>query len=561
MSAVLRAIVVVVFFVPRIVAAFPGDLVATFGTGGVVVDETTDHGLALAIQPDGAIVVVQEGQRLARYDANGNPDLSFGSGGSVTTTSEGAAVILQSDGMIVVAGRTGIQLTVERFDAGGTPDPLFGTGGVVMTPGPTPREVVLQSTGAIVAGGDTRLARFTAAGVLDATFGTGGTVDTSAEGSVMGLAVAADDALVTAGSKFQVGATVVRYDADGALDGGFGTGGVYSTESGLGFNRAAIQPDGNILATGVDGDQQLRTVRLTSAGVPDPTFGGGDGLVGSPFVDSITSGNAIAIQANGKIVTADFLAHTGPVMDPDTFDVGLTRVTATGELDIGFGNGGGVDSNLGYPELALAAAIDGDTLVVTGTTAAFGGGNLFLARYALGEICEVMPSCKGAAPKKATLQLADDANDAKDRLQWSYRNGDATTGAELGDPRVDDRYFVCLFDESGMTPQVLTDIIIPAGGTCDGKPCWRALATTGFKYQSKDGAAQGIGSLVLKSGAAGKTSITLKGRGAGLPTVALPPGLPLRLQLQATTGACWESTFSAAGVVKNGGGKFKGRSN
>jgi hypothetical protein len=34
--------------------------------------------------------------------------------------------------------------------------------------------------------------------------------------------------------------------------------------------------------------------------------------------------------------------------------------------------------------------------------------------------------------------------------------------------------------------------------------------------------------------------------------------LPFRIQLQATTGACWEATYDADGVVRNDARRFTG---
>ena len=74
-----------------VVAAHPGDLDPSFGTGGTV---TTPVGYAsaVALQGDGKIVAAghtDAGTRgafaLARYNPNGSLDATFGRGGTVTT--------------------------------------------------------------------------------------------------------------------------------------------------------------------------------------------------------------------------------------------------------------------------------------------------------------------------------------------------------------------------------------------------------------------------------------------------------------------------------------------
>src|SRR6185295_9692863 len=94
---------------------------ATFGLGGVTVTDfanTDDIAFAIAIQSDGKIVVAGHSDTgptlsdfaLARYNADGSLDSSFGVGGKVLTDFENDydtafGVAIQSDGKIVAAGR------------------------------------------------------------------------------------------------------------------------------------------------------------------------------------------------------------------------------------------------------------------------------------------------------------------------------------------------------------------------------------------------------------------------------------------------------------------------
>jgi uncharacterized delta-60 repeat protein len=137
-----------------------------------------------------------------RLNTNGSPDTSFGSNGagyvSITTLNGGdvAAVAVQSDDRIVVAGinpgtpNTGQNIGLARFNPDGTPDATFGSGGFVDAPLPNnekARSLALRPDGKIVVAGDTdnlsqpngshqfMVARFNAAdGSLDTSFGTGG---------------------------------------------------------------------------------------------------------------------------------------------------------------------------------------------------------------------------------------------------------------------------------------------------------------------------------------------------------------------------------------------------
>ena len=101
-------------------AAAPGDLDPGFGKAGLVTTTFVSHSdqeaTGVALQRDGKSVVAGftvSGQgkavfALARYQANGSLDPSFGSGGKVTTQMAGPAgsmdVAVQPDGKIVAAG-------------------------------------------------------------------------------------------------------------------------------------------------------------------------------------------------------------------------------------------------------------------------------------------------------------------------------------------------------------------------------------------------------------------------------------------------------------------------
>ncbi len=96
---------------------------------------------------------------------------------------------------------------------------------------------------------------------------------------------------------------------------------------------------------------------------------------------------------------------------------------------------------------------------------------------------------------------------------------------------------------------------VPAGGTCSGKPCWRALSTTGYKYGDGGLSSDGMKKLILKGGAAGKPKILVQGKDGNLPLPTLPLGSdgPVIAQLSSSdpNAACFEQTFSQANVTRN----------
>ncbi len=176
-STVFRSLLIsFLFFIGANFAfAASGDLDPSFGSGGKVITpfgSSTDNANAVAIQSDGKIVAAgssSNGSNLdfavARYSTDGSLDTSFGSGGKVTTaigssTDNGTAVAIQPDGKIIVAGSTfitgsGNDFALVRYNTDGTLDPSFGSGGKVITAISSGNDsvtaVVIQSDGRIVA--------------------------------------------------------------------------------------------------------------------------------------------------------------------------------------------------------------------------------------------------------------------------------------------------------------------------------------------------------------------------------------------------------------------------
>lgn len=130
-------------------------------------------GQAVVLQPDGRIVVggyVRGLGRndfvLLRYDAAGALDMTFGTDGRVATDFGGtsdllADLALQADGKIVATGTSeisdGEQFSVARYDADGSLDPSFGNVGKVRTRFNAytcwATSLLLQKNGKIVVGG------------------------------------------------------------------------------------------------------------------------------------------------------------------------------------------------------------------------------------------------------------------------------------------------------------------------------------------------------------------------------------------------------------------------
>jgi len=143
---------------------------------------------------------------------------------------------------------------------------------------------------------------------------------------------------------------------------------------------------------------------------------------------------------------------------------------------------------------------------------------------------------------KASFQIKNAADAAKDQLQWKWLKGAATSGGDFGDPTAITDYTLCVYDAGDLYLR----LAVPSAGTCAGKACWAAKSGS-FSYKDKAGVADGVQQLQLKAGVpAGKAKIQLKGKGGGL---ALPIPLaitpPVTVQLRASNGTCWGATYSS----------------
>jgi uncharacterized delta-60 repeat protein len=180
----------------------------------------------------------------------------------------------------------------------------------------------------------------------------------------------------------------VTPQAPGDLDSTFGIGGkVTSSFSGFGdqANAIAIQADGKIIAAGstrtnnTDGNTDFALARYNVDGTLDTTFGLG-GKVTTEFSTSVDVEEArgIALQSDGKIVVAGHRA-TG---QGDSF--ALARYNPDGTLDTSFGAGGLVSTTfLGFDQ-AFAVGIQTDGKIVAAGSASDGtssGTVVALARY------------------------------------------------------------------------------------------------------------------------------------------------------------------------------------
>jgi uncharacterized delta-60 repeat protein len=313
-----------------------GDGVATVDLGGV------DQGTAVALDPAGNVLVtgttgtpllgfptgVDLKFGLARLTSTGVVDSTFGGGDGHVETTLGTdaiarAVVVQSDGSVVVGGYTAIGTSVSL---------------------------------------DFALAKYNSTG----TSVTTSTTDIGAVSSdqLTDLALEPDNQIVVVGtSNNQL--VVARYNADAAtLDSSFDTDGKAFAAFGAGTvesSGVALQSDGRILAAGTvtnAGNEDFAIARFTSAGAADATFSG-DGVLTTDFDQDDRAGNiALQTESGGQKIIASGTSGSGRIA--------VARYDLSGNLDTTFDTDGKQITAVSGDAIDQATGLSVQTLVESG---------------------------------------------------------------------------------------------------------------------------------------------------------------------------------------------------
>ena len=181
-------------------------------------------------------------------------------------------------------------------------------------------------------------------------------------------------AMILAASGITQGGTALGGAGD--LDVSFGVDGKVTTDidgSAGNASGVALQADGKIV-TAARGTGDFTVVRYNQDGTLDTSFGNGgiaSADLGSPFDETFD----VAIQSDGKIVA---VGATGSI------DFGLARFNTDGSLDTTFDEDGKVTTVFGSLDEAFAVAIQPDgKIVAVGHTdnPSTGTGDFAVARY------------------------------------------------------------------------------------------------------------------------------------------------------------------------------------
>ncbi len=304
---------------------------------------------------------------IARLAEDGSLDRRFGDNG-IACTRRGAddrlyyipfAFAIDDQGRLVLSGiyypsvDSFSGVVVARFDADGNPDETFGAGGFRQhlidrsegTPNASSIFVLAEPDGLVLAGvargPDARehgfVARLRTDGTPDPRFHRGEAwFDTST--SVFSSVVRTPEGYAVAGvSNTEYRPLVAMLGRDGEPVTSFGTGGVATHERrDIALMVRGLERDargGFVLAGGIRGTQSTGLVRFNADGTTDRRFGHDDGLtqLNVPWLTVYQLDPAMTRQCDGRLLVAGNMGESG---------FSLARVHANGLRDGAFGDFG-----------------------------------------------------------------------------------------------------------------------------------------------------------------------------------------------------------------------------
>jgi uncharacterized delta-60 repeat protein len=337
----------------------PGTTTLVPGTGNAMPK-------AMALQADGKIVIAGHAYSgtkpivaVARLNPDGSPDTTFDADGialtdfASSTGAYGRHVTIQSDGRIVVAGIAIIggvtQVAAVRYNTNGSLDTTFDGDGKILTAAPAgwfaeARGVAQAADGRLViaasfdqaGGGQFALIKYLANGALDASFGTGGIATRGVGGGTLhtrGMAMLPSGKFLVggeAGLPGGAGSAFALFTANGAVDPGVGTNGLWTASDPAGTSTEIatllLLPDGKVVTGGTTSTDGAASYELTWR------YGDGGAI-------AFTAATA-SFAENAGAVTAT-VTRTGGTSGPMQVDFAIASGTATFTTNC---CGGGLDA-------------------------------------------------------------------------------------------------------------------------------------------------------------------------------------------------------------------------
>ena len=380
---------------------YNGRLISHFNLFGYTDDyDDDDIPTAIAIQPDGKIVVAGSvnllyiypaGGRasgIARYNNDGTDDLTFGNRGRKTFNGGAASdLAIQTDGKLIFSDVA--PYTIARLNPDGNFDLTFANAGratLNIAGLDYCKSLSLQSDNKIVVLGTSYnynspgifiILRYNIDGTLDSTFDDDGvkSINVDVHNYASSVAIKADGKILAAGSSSATGYPnnycVVSCNPDGTPDDTFDQDGILIRQVNLylgatSYKCIAAQNDGKVVTAGTawsGSDYDFAVTRYNPDGTLDSTFSSnGKTLISFGQGFSNDTANSILIQPDGKIVVA------GKTLNgvSGNEDIAIARLNTDGSLDNTFSGDGILTSDFNGNDYANSVAIQADGKIIVG---------------------------------------------------------------------------------------------------------------------------------------------------------------------------------------------------
>ncbi len=248
-----------------------------------------------------------------------------------------------------------------------------------------------------------------------------------------------------------------------------------------------------------------------------------DGDCGPGDTCAISERRECFFDADGTGSSTGTVTATGTARPPEgkSATIGLASLACIGPI-MGVFESVAVNSVIGLPGLARLK---------------FGKVTVSFVR----PLCNAAPEQTCRAARKTRIAIETDRR-GRQKLQWKWREGEATPRGAFGNPLspTGTDYELCIYDAVGLVAHVP----VPAASVCDDQPCWHEKLTM-LAYHDHDAENGGITDLRLVDGSEGKAKIIVKGKDIG----AEPPDLgtlssPVTVQLVNSDGECWGSVYA-----------------
>ncbi|MEO6391243.1 MAG: FG-GAP-like repeat-containing protein [Pyrinomonadaceae bacterium] len=321
-------------------------------------------------------------------------DPTFGSGGLVTTDLSGTfdysfkLTFVQPDGKILVIGSTGnyigssalVDAALLRYNLDGILDATFGNGqpGIYQYTNPAGFPNLVVNSGAVQADGKIvivavdhgiHVLRVNANGTPDTGFGTNGVVNITGSNThrpsdqVSNVVIQTSGKIVIATDN--PGAFLIRLNTDGTVDNSFGPNGNGSVLIATGGHGDFIQqPDGKLLYGFIAANHDMNIARYSVDGATDSSFGTAGVAIADFGNEEVVKG--LAVQPDGKIIAAGSMKYS--LYNQAVKALAMTRFSSGGAVDISFGNSGKflVDYNERVTEEWRAVALEANGNIIAG---------------------------------------------------------------------------------------------------------------------------------------------------------------------------------------------------